>query len=132
MSAPRNTIQKKLIAEIMENNLTHPTADEVYTEARKKQPRISRATVYRVLNIMSKSGQIKRLTMPYGSDHYDSRCDNHYHFFCRKCYRVFDTDLSYDDSLNMNPSGKPGFHTEWHRLLLCGLCDECSDSEKKQ
>lgn len=126
MKQTRNTPQRQLIRGLMEGNRTHPTADEIYELARRKNPTISRGTVYRNLNLLSESGEIRRLSMPVGPDHYDSQMQNHYHFLCRCCNRVFDTGLPYDDQLNLVTPGIPGCKTEWHRLILVGLCPECN------
>lgn len=124
MNQTRNTQQRRLIISILENNPTHPTADEIYEIARQREPRISRGTVYRNLNLLSDRGQVYRMAMPDGPDHYDYAIENHYHFFCRKCLRVADAALPYNATLNQ--TSLQGYHTEWHRLLLVGLCPECS------
>jgi Fe2+/Zn2+ uptake regulation proteins len=91
----RMTPQRKLIMELMNENYSHPTADEVYAAARTEDSKISRGTVYRNLNFLADSGDITRLRIPIGPDHYDFRQRDHYHFFCRKCQKVFDTKLPY-------------------------------------
>ncbi|NLD10790.1 MAG: transcriptional repressor [Clostridiales bacterium] len=126
----RNSQQRKLIAGIMKDNYDHPTADEIYELSRIKEPAISRGTVYRNLNQLVEMGEISKLTMPVGPDHFDCREQNHYHFLCRKCHKVFDTPLEYDDSLNVAPGSMEGFRIEGHRLLLVGLCPQCAGIEK--
>ncbi len=128
----RSTQQRRLIMELMEGNYGHPTADEVYELARAKEPHISRGTVYRNLNLLSEENRIRRLTMPIGPDHFDCNIENHYHFLCHSCFHVFDTNIKYKESLNADPAGMPGFRTEWHRLILVGLCPECAAKEKKE
>ena len=126
MNPSRNTVQRVLILSILEHNRTHPTADEIYRLACQKKPRISRGTVYRNLNLLVETGQIRRLTTPDGPDHFDRTLDNHYHFFCRNCRRMVDAALPYQEELNKASASLPGYHTECHRLLLIGLCPDCS------
>lgn len=126
MKQTRNTPQRSLILGLMENNYNHPTADEVYELARKQEPHISRATVYRNLNLLAEMGEIRRLSMPDGPDHFDCRMTNHYHFLCRSCKKVVDTILPYNEMLNFAEAGLPGYRTEWHRLVLVGFCPKCS------
>ncbi len=45
----RNTTQRDLIMDIIRNGRGHMDADEVFRQAKKKQPRISLSTVYRTL-----------------------------------------------------------------------------------
>ncbi len=123
----RNTRQRDLIMALMKENYDHPTADQIYELARKADPKISRGTVYRNLNLLADKGQILRLTVASGPDHYDSRLDNHYHFICRNCHKVFDTPIPYEPSFSHTPESMKGFKTEWHNLLLVGLCPSCAD-----
>lgn len=125
----RNSQQRNLIAGLMKDNYDHPTADEIYELAREKEPTISRGTVYRNLNRLTEMGTISKLTMPVGPDHFDCRDQDHYHFLCRKCHKVFDTPLEYDGSLNAVPKSMEGFRIECHRLLLVGLCPQCAGKE---
>lgn len=129
MSKIRNSQQRNLIASLMKDNYKHPTADEVYEMAREKDPHISRGTVYRNLNMLAEMGEINKLTMPKGPDHFDCEGKNHYHFLCRCCYKVFDTPLKYNETLNHTPDAMAGFETEWHRLLLVGRCPECAKKD---
>lgn len=122
----RNTLQRRLVLEIVRENLNHPTADEIYHLAREREPTISKGTVYRNLSVLSELGEIRKLYMPVGPDHYDFNMSSHYHFICRKCYKVVDANIPYNDDLNGASAQLPGYKTEWHRLILVGLCPECA------
>ena len=54
----RNTRQRKIVLEAVQEHHDHPSADQIYLEIRAKDPRISRGTVYRNLNVLSEEGQI--------------------------------------------------------------------------
>lgn len=125
MAVTRNTPQRRLVLSLMEGNYAHPTADEIYELAREKAPNISRGTVYRNLNYLADEGAIRKLPMPSGPDHYDCVDDEHYHFLCRKCHRVFDTPLEYGQVLDGIVPDMPGFDIESHRVILVGLCPDC-------
>ena len=62
--ARRNTIQRAIVLEAVNNLHCHATADELYKEIIKKHPTISKATVYRNLNLLSEMGEIRRLEIP--------------------------------------------------------------------
>ena len=72
----RNTRQRKIVLEAVQEHHDHPSADQIYLEIRAKDPRISRGTVYRNLNILSEEGQITHVKVP-GADRYDCRTDFH-------------------------------------------------------
>lgn len=77
----RNTRQRKIVLEAVQEHHDHPSADQIYLEIRAKDPKISRGTVYRNLNILSEEGQITHVKVP-GADRYDCRTDFHYHLIC--------------------------------------------------
>ncbi len=124
MSQVRNTLQRELVREVMNENYTHPTAEEVFEQIHQKHPHISFATIYRNLNLLADQGELARLHMPEGPDHYDITTKPHYHFLCRNCHRIVDIDIPY--SADFDVFCPEGCQTESHILTLIGLCDHCT------
>ena len=89
----RMTKQKRVILDVLRSVNTHPTAEWIYQEARKEIPGLSLGTVYRNLNLLRDNGEIQELSYGSSQSHYDGCPENHYHFVCRECGRVFDVDL---------------------------------------
>ncbi len=128
LSIIRNTAQRQLVLDILKKKRTHPTADEIYAEARKYDPHISCGTIYRNLNLLSDLGEIRRLSMPAGPDHFDINNKHHYHFCCRICYRVTDINFDYNEEFNKIDIGLPGYKAEYHRFVVVGICKECLET----
>lgn len=124
----RNSAQRSLILDIMAGNKTHPTADEIYEEARKKDPHISRGTVYRNLNFLVDSKNILRISVPNGADHFDSTLEEHYHFYCENCGKVTDVPELDISKIKETESAlsQQGYSQIKHKIVLEGLCPECS------
>lgn len=124
----RLTQQRKLVLELARTSHGHPTADELYELAREKDPHISRGTVYRNLNYLADSGELRKVTLPEGPDRYDSNVIRHYHFHCRGCGHIFDLPASFypDMSAAVRRMSAQGFITEDQRYLLLGLCPRCA------
>ncbi len=124
----RNSAQRKIILNIMEGNKTHPTADEIYEEARKVDPHISRGTVYRNLNLLVENGQLLRIPVPATADHFDSTLEEHYHFYCRKCNKVFDVPEFSPAELTAAETklAGMGYSSITHSIVFEGLCPHCS------
>lgn len=124
----RNSAQRSLILDIMAGNKTHPTADEIYEEARKKDPHISRGTVYRNLNFLVDSKNILRISVPNGADHFDSTLEEHYHFYCENCGKVTDVpDLDISKIKETESAlSQQGYSQIKHKIVFEGLCPECS------
>ncbi|MCR4822351.1 MAG: transcriptional repressor [Treponema sp.] len=124
----RNSAQRTLILNIMNGNKNHPTADEIYDAARKADPHISRGTVYRNLNLLVEKGELLRIPLPDGADHFDSTLVEHYHFHCRKCGRVLDVP-EFCPSEVLSAEKKMlglGFKSLTHSIVFEGVCPDCS------
>ena len=74
-AATRNTRQRALVLEAVRSLHNHPTSADVYDAVREKHPSISRATVYRNLNVLTEQGEVLHIPVAGGADRYDFRCD---------------------------------------------------------
>ncbi len=128
--------QRSLVLEIMKNTYSHPTAEEVYAEARKIYPGIGIATVYRNLNQLAEMGEINRISLGNGNDRYDGHLEEHYHMVCKCCGRLQDLRPSkekLDDfkKIAEETFGLKGFNkAELNATIMEGYCDNCAKSKK--
>lgn len=122
----RMTRQRKIILEELRKVNTHPSADEVYDMVRKRLPRISLGTVYRNLEILSKTGEIQKLEPSGTLKRFDGNAYDHYHIRCIQCDRIVDAhienDLNVDDVINETSD----FIIIGHKLEFIGLCPRCA------
>lgn len=86
----RNSKQRELIFEAVQQNLCHPSADYIYNFLKKDHPNLSLATVYRNLNKLADMGVIQKIEVPNGSDRFDAIMSTHIHAMCTQCGEVFD------------------------------------------
>ena len=121
----RNTIQRTLVLEAVNRLRCHATADEIDAEIAKEHPHISRATVYRNLNLLAELGEIRKLEIPGAADRFDHRCHDHCHVRCETCGRVFDVDMEYVAGLEQNIRDAHGFAFSGYDILFRGICPEC-------
>ena len=121
----RNTIQCSLVLETVNRLHCHATADEVYEAIVKEHPTISRATVYRNLNRLSETGDIRKIEVPGGPDRFDHQRHEHYHVKCVKCSRIFDVDMDYIVDLVEKIKDTHGFQFTGHDIIFTGVCPEC-------
>lgn len=124
----RNTKQKQLIFDIINNNYNHLTAKETFIEAKKTINNISLSTVYRILNSLVDDNKILRITTKFGIDHFDRIPPiRHSHFICDKCMKitdVFNSKYSYDiNELN-------GYIINDVEIIFSGICNECMKGKK--
>ena len=57
----RNTIQRQIVLQAVNQMHNHPTADAIYAVIAAQHPTISKATVYRNLNQLASQGEILRV-----------------------------------------------------------------------
>ena len=92
--------QREAIKDFLMTRIDHPTADVVYSNVRTEFPNISLGTVYRNLTLLADLGEIARLRVGDGVDHFDADTSPHYHFVCSECGSVIDLDMENIDNIN--------------------------------
>lgn len=103
----------------------HPTADNVYTAMRKQFPNISLGTVYRNLNFLAERGEIMRLRISDGIDHFDFDTSLHYHFVCKECGGITDFPLTYSSPAFTVPDTDFAGKVDGHVTYFYGICAHC-------
>ena len=126
----RNTIQRSFVLEAVNKLHCHATADEIYNEIAKQHPTISRATVYRNLNLLSEMGEIRRLEIPGSADRFDHISSNHCHVKCEVCGRVFDVDMDFVSGLESGIRDAHGFDFTGYDIIFHGVCPECKEQKE--
>ena len=97
--ATKYSRQREEIRRYLSMRKDHPTADNVYMAIRKQIPNISLGTVYRNLTLLADSGEIARLRVGDGVDHFDYDTSPHHHFVCSECGNVTDLNMESIDSI---------------------------------
>lgn len=120
----RMTVQKNFIFNYLKSVKTHPTAEVVYKEVKKKLPNISQGTVYRVLNNLKEKGEIISIDTK-DNVHFDAFTDDHAHFICEKCNQVFDViDECSKCGILKNKRIKIG-KINHYKINFYGICSVC-------
>ena len=123
--------QRQLILETVQKQKEHLTAAQIYQLARKSCPHLSLGTVYRNLNLLVDTGQLRRVGVPGEADRFDAELPVHQHLYCRRCKHVF----------NLNVPGAPieemiarceGIRAETYNFIVTGLCPACRAAEAGQ
>lgn len=124
--------QRDCILEFLSTRKDHPTADVVYMNVRKQLPNISLGTVYRNLTLLSENGEILRLRVGDGTDHFDADVSPHYHFICKKCRSVLDLPSMNLDPINQMAAEHFDGEIEGHCTYFYGLCGHCTIKHETQ
>lgn len=119
--------QREQIMETLRENMVHPTAEYLYEIIKKKNPKMSLATLYRNLNQMSDAGKIRKIDGLENSAHFDHNIHKHYHFICDNCKKVFDISADVAPNIMEKAQKETGFEITGHDILFHGLCRECKN-----
>lgn len=124
--------QREEIKHYLSTRKDHPTADDVYAAIRREIPNISLGTVYRNLNLLADNGDILRLRVGDGVDHFDYDTSNHYHFICRECSGVSDLPMKNIDSILDNAGADFDGQIDGHVTYFYGTCGSCCHKQLKE
>lgn len=123
--APKLTRRRSIVLEVVRAEDVHPTAAEVFHEARKKMPGISFATVYNSLRYLKEIGFVREITFGNGASRFDSVTDRHDHAICSGCGKLVDFDLPGTVALTRAAARASHFQPESVHLTLYGRCPKC-------
>ena len=123
----RNTAQRQIVLDVVNQSHDHPTAERIYERAREKAPHISLGTVYRNLAHLAENGSILKVSTN-GADHYDFNLENHFHFLCTECGEMCDIPKEFSPSHSelMSPQ-RADFDITDYSLVYLGHCPECKN-----
>lgn len=126
MPALKYSRQREAIKNFLKTRRDHPTADVVYNSVRNEFPNISLGTVYRNLTLLADIGEITRLKLGDGVDHFDYDTSLHSHFVCTECGGVIDLKTDAFPELDaMNGEDCDGNLIAGHVTYFYGTCAGC-------
>jgi len=127
----RLTWQRRLLAHLLDSAAGHLDAEEVFRLARRKDPRIHRATVYRTLSLLKNLGLVDELDLMHVSGdrhYYEVRpSEFHIHLVCMKCGAVQEPGGPFWQELKRRVEEETGFRPEVVRLEMGGRCVNCQE-----
>src|SRR5437764_13611000 len=105
----------------------HFEADELLFKMKQANTKISRATVYRTLELLVKSGLVRRVHL--GEDHYHYehvRGDSHHdHLVCTACGSVIEFNDPELEQRQLEICARKKFTPTFHNLQILGICASC-------
>ena len=94
---------------------------------KREYPNISLGTVYRNLSLLADLGEIQRLQVGDGVDHFDADTSRHYHVVCTECGSVTDLMMDstpYDQLIDTADADYDGI-VQGHVTYFYGVCGNC-------
>nr|WP_254217294.1 Fur family transcriptional regulator [Synechococcus sp. CCY 9618] len=131
----RLTPQRQRVLDLFERigEGSHLSAEEVHLRLVRSQERVSLATVYRTLRLLSSMGLLQELELPEGGRRFELAGDahrDHHHLLCVRCGRTEEFESGAVLAAGQEAAGTFGF-----RLLECvlnvrALCPSCAAEER--
>lgn len=130
----RLTAQRRALIETIQQATSHLDAASLLTEARKRDPNIDRATVYRTIDLLKRIGMIDELDLMHieGEKHYyEVRTQKeHLHMACFGCGEIREFTSPAFERLKQEIGSRNQFQIQVMRLEVGGLCKRCAARRK--
>ncbi len=125
------TTQRRLLIDLIRQAKGHLDADELYRRAKKKEPRISLATVYRNLKLFKELGLIAESNLGETHSHFEIKGKvEHHHLVCLGCGEVIEFDSPLIAKAVTRIQRENGFDITSVQLKLEGYCPRCKEKMK--
>ncbi|MFF7632707.1 Fur family transcriptional regulator [Kitasatospora sp. NPDC008050] len=122
----RLTAQRRVVAEVLDGEHVHLTADEVHARAVGLLPEISRATVYNTLGELVSLGEVLEVSTDGRAKRYDPNAHHsHQHLICSSCGTIRDVHPSGDPLAALPAAERFGFAVSGAEITYRGLCPDC-------
>ena len=129
----RLTGPRREIAALIAKRNGHFTAADLIADARKRRLGVGRATIFRLLDLLTEQGLVERVDLPDGRHAYvPCEPSHHHHLVCVACGAIAEVDDCGIDTVTAEAARRSGFEIQSHRLELFGRCPRCKNVEPRQ
>jgi Fur family ferric uptake transcriptional regulator len=119
------TAPRAAVIHVLENGGEHLSPAEVLALGRQTYPGLSRASVYRTLDLLSELGFIRPIMLGDTCQRYVASEGGHHHLVCSGCGAVYDFERCGVDRLAAALAEEYHFEIRSHLLEFYGLCQRC-------
>jgi Fur family ferric uptake transcriptional regulator len=121
------TPQRRVVAEVLDGEHVHMSAEAVHAAAQQKLPEISLATVYNTLNELVAMGEVLEVAAGSGPKRYDPNVTvAHHHLVCTSCGALRDVFSPPTELQHLNSDDLYGFELTGVEITFQGLCPACA------
>lgn len=121
--------RRKIFREIADSR-EHFAADELYMKLKTHNRRVSRATVYRTLDLLVKLGLVRKVCMGVRSSVYENvlKWKRHGHLVCIKCGKLEEFSLDELESTFSGVCDEFDFEPNNRCVQIFGTCHNCKSN----
>ena len=123
----KHSRQRDLIAEAFFGAEGHVTVEDLVARARRDDPRVSVATVYRTMKLLVECGLASARQFGDGQTRFEPTAgrEHHDHLICTSCGTIVEFANPRIEALQDLVAQEHGFEVERHKLELYGICARC-------
>jgi Fur family ferric uptake transcriptional regulator len=121
----RLTAPRQAVLQVVETEKGHLSPAEVLRRGQIIYPELSRATVYRTLEILTELGLLRPLYLGKRGSQVACVAGGHHHVLCLECGRTIHFDDCLIQQVEEMIATRLDFHIQSHLLEFYGLCSDC-------
>ena len=122
------TQQREVVADVVFTSDEHLSVEDIESELKKRGERIGKATIYRTMEILVRSGLVQDHDFGDGFKRYEHLFGHqpvHEHLVCTSCRAVVEFERPEIVRIQDEVAAQHGFLPTRHRLEIYGLCADC-------
>jgi len=125
------TPEREAILRLVFGTHEHFDAEELLLDARGTGQRVSKATIYRTLDLLVESGLLTKHIFNGRHSRYEHIYGhkNHEHMFCVSCHRIFEFTVPDLDRIQDEIAVRFNFRPLERSLQISGYCSRCTPVE---
>lgn len=111
----------------------HFSAEDLWERLRRKKHKISKATVYRTLNLLIDEKVVEEHDFGRGQKYYEKLVErpHHDHLICVHCGQISEFENEEIEQIQQKVAKKGNFHLYYHSHKLFGACSKCYKRMKR-
>lgn len=122
------TVARRAVLTVLQEHGGHLTSAEIIEHVQASSPTISRATVFRTLELLTELAIVRPTYLEPRTPTYVllTRDGHHSHIICIHCNQVIELDACLMDDVVQMFAGRHDIHIVGHLLEFYGVCRACS------
>jgi Fur family transcriptional regulator, ferric uptake regulator len=124
------TRQRQAVVDLIFSDSGHFEAEALVDRLKIGRTRVSRATVYRTLELLRECQLVEKLDFGTPRSFYEHvpPGEHHDHLICTRCGNVIEFHNDQLEALQSEICSNFGFQDSYHSLRIFGLCSKCAQA----
>jgi Fur family ferric uptake transcriptional regulator len=122
----KTTQQREAIVDAFLRSTGHVALEDLLSSARKRNPGVGLATVYRTVKLLEEAGLAHARQFGSGHTLYEvaGQRAHHDHLICQQCDHIIEFESDEIETIQERVARRLGFNITHHRHEIFGLCEK--------